>query len=185
MKAFISMALVIIGCGQSSKSVQQQVFDDYLLLHFKSWNDAKGRNYVPDFYYEPGDTIRLQTKLSMLIIPNDTETKIVLDDKNNLELDSGTLITFISEAKNSSVGVMVNINDSTFKGILSTNAILEAELGETHLNTDTQKLVEQLAKFKKDDLTELSTKYNLSKDSILHLISDEYFRRTGRRGTNY
>jgi hypothetical protein len=72
MRKLILLAIIFTACGQNSKTVQQQVFDEYMLIHFNSWSDAMGRNYVPEFYYELGDTVRLRSELSMLVIPSDT-----------------------------------------------------------------------------------------------------------------
>lgn len=81
----ILLTIVLASCGQPVKSVQQQVFDDYLLIHFQSWSEAMASNYVPDFDYESGDTIRSTSQLNMLIIPNDTTTQIVLADEKHVE----------------------------------------------------------------------------------------------------
>lgn len=186
MRKFIILLVVLAACEQPSKTVQQQVFDDYLLLHFNSWGDAIGKNYVPEFYYESGDSVRLKSELGMLVFPSDTTTLIELDDRNRfITLDSGTLISIISEQKKLSFDAQAFVNDSTYKGAIFTDQFLNAQWGEDFLNGQRKNLFEQLVRLKKSGLSELSRKYELSEDSILTLIGYEYFARTGRHGINY
>lgn len=186
MRNFIILLLILSACEQPNKTVQQQVFDDYLLLHFNSWDDAIGKNYVPEFYYRIADTVRLRSKLGMLVFPTDTITVIELDDRDRfIDLDSGTLITITSEHKKFSFHAEAILNDTTYKGAIFTDQFLNAQWGEDFLNEQRKNLLEQLIRFKKEGLSELSTKYELNEDSVLSLISYEYFERTGRRGINY
>lgn len=186
MRNFIILLLILAACEQPKKTVQQQVFDEYLLLHFNSWGDAIGKNYVPEFYYKIGDTVRLRSELGMLVFPTDTTTVIELDDQDSfVDLDSGTLITITSERKKFSFHAEAILKDSTYKGAIFTNQFKNAQWGEDFLNEQRKNLLEQLIRLKKEGLSELSTKYELSADSILTLISYEYFERTGRRGINY
>ncbi|MEQ8582014.1 MAG: hypothetical protein RIC30_03935 [Marinoscillum sp.] len=186
MRKFIILLIVLAACEEPSKTVQQQVFDDYLLLHFNSWGDAIGKNYVPEFYYEPGDTVRLKSELPLLVFPSDTTTVIELDDRDRfITLDSGTLINVTSEHKKYSFRAEVLLNDTTYKGAIFTDRFLNAQWSEDFLNEQRKNLLEQLFRLKSSGLSELSTEYELSEDSILTLISYEYFERTGRRGINY
>ncbi len=186
MRKLIILTLLISGCGQTNRTVQQQIFDDYLLIHFNSWSDAIGRNYVPEFYYELGDTVRLRSELGMLAYPTDTTTVIELDDDNYyIILDSGTLVNITSEPKKFAFDAQVLLNDSTYNGAIFIDRFLNAQWGEDFLNEQRKSLLEQLLRLKETGLSELSTKYEVSEDSILTLISNEYYERTGRRGINY
>lgn len=186
MRKIIILLTILAACEQPSKTVQQQVFDDYLLLHFNSWGDAIGRNYVPEFYHELGDTVRLRSELGMLVYPTDTTKVIELDDDNYyIILDSGTLLNITSEPENLAFDAQVLLNDSTYNGAIFIDRFLNAQWGEDFLNQQRKNLLEQLSRLKNTRLSGLSTKYELSEDSILTLISYEYFERTGRRGINY
>mgnify|MGYP001166548923 CR=1 FL=1 len=186
MRTIFILILIFIACEQPSKTVQQQVFDDYLLLHFNSWGDAIGKNYVPEFYYEIGDTIRLRSKLEMLVIPRDTTTVIELDDRDRfIDLDSGTLIVITSKHKKLSFQAETILKDTAYIGVVFTDQFLNAQWGEDFLNDQRKNLLEELFRLKNIGLSQLERNYGLSKDSILTLISYEYFERTGRRGINY
>ncbi|MEQ9378131.1 MAG: hypothetical protein RIG68_23275 [Imperialibacter sp.] len=186
MRKIIILLIILAACEQPSQTVQQQVFDDFLLLHFNSWGDAIGRNYVPEFSHELGDTVRLRSELGMLVYPTDTTKVIELDDDNYyIILDSGTLLNITSEPKKFAFDAQVLLNDSTYNGAIFIDRFINAQWGEDFLNQQRKNLLEQLFRLKNTGLFELSTKYELSEDSILTLISYEYFERTGRRGINY
>ncbi len=122
----------------------------------------------------------------MLVYPTDTTKVIELDDDNYyINLDSGTLVNITSKPKKFAFDAQVLLKDSTFNGAIFIDQFLNAQWGEDFLNEQRKNLLEQLFRLKKAGLSELSTKYELSEDSVLSLISYEYFERTGRRGINY
>lgn len=99
-----------------------------------------------------------------------------------LKLDSGTLIQFSSDGRNSSsVEIKVDIDDTTYKGQLWTEQVLEDEWGEYQLKNNRRNLIKEINRLKRQGLSELSKKYDLSEDSILTLITYEYYARTGRQ----
>lgn len=84
-----------------------------------------------------------------------------------------------------SVKLTARVGDTTFQGIAMTEQILVAQWGQDYLTRNREELLNDLITAKKVGLRKLSKEYELSEDSILTLISNEFFVRTGRRGINY
>jgi hypothetical protein len=186
MRYLIIVLLVTFfsGCQPEDKTIHQRIFDEYLFLHFVSWNSAIGEHYVPEFDHKAGDTIQLDFKLSMFIVRDDT-TVIDLGPENHLQLlDSGTTIV-IRKILGNSTWVDVSIKDTICRGIISNEDFLNAQSGESYLDFKRKNLIETLKAEKKEGLKAIALKYKLSEDSLLKIIAKEYYLRTGSMGINY
>jgi hypothetical protein len=184
MRYIIIFLTLLTACQQATKSLQQQVFDDFQLGRLNSWNEARRKVDVPIFSYESGDTIELLSELRMLKRPKSGVIPISLTPKDFIMLDSGTVIKFSGSENNLAINVIVSVDTTTYHGVIWTNEFLDAQWGKVMADKKRMFFLDELNDQQQTNQIELSNKYKISKDSISLLIENEYFERTGKTWIN-
>lgn len=184
MRYLIAFLTLLTACQQAPKTLQQKIFDEYLLTRLDSWKEARQKIDVPIFNYESGDTVKLLSELRMLKKSDDGVIPIKLTPKNFIRLDSGTVIEFSGSENNLAIDVIVSVDTTIYHGVIWTNEFHDAQWGKVMANKKRMFFLDELNDQQQSNLIQLSNKYKTSKDSILLLVKNEYFERTGKKWIN-
>lgn len=178
MKYLICLTIILASCQQAPVSKKQLIFEAYLLKHTESWYKARERVDVPIFDFKKGDTVRLQSELKIVRIPEDGRVPLKIRPQDFIHLDSGTVLQFTTSEK-----VVVTIDSVEHNGWVLYNEFLNAQYGKLMANKKRMFFIRELKNEHNSIIKSLSQEFNTPMDSIISIIKQGYYAKTGREWT--
>ncbi|MEP4533214.1 MAG: hypothetical protein ABJ004_09010 [Cyclobacteriaceae bacterium] len=182
----VFLLLNISSCKESSKYKDHQILDEFLLMNLKSWRQVKNSRYDRIPRYQVNDTIALKNDIRLMIIRNDTMTRLRDDPMNFMTFKKSTKIrlTKLNQEQfyNHAISFETIDSNSIIKGMTTTDELKFCQEGVNSILFEKNSYLEIVHDTRKnfdDELLELASKYGITKDSLINILAIQYYELTG------
>ncbi len=171
-KNYILITLVTLwSCGTNTNR-DKQIFDDFLLLSYRAYNESISKNIISSLdSYEPGDTLSI-----------DMTVRLVIDNDSTDAIPAGALLTLL-EVKTNDIKVRsVNQKGMTVEGYLGKDFVTENYFPYNKFSRID--FFRDLERVKRKGVEEILKKYQIDEAEFIQIIAREFKKATGENRIN-
>ena len=175
MKTSNNYILIILvtfwSCGTNTTR-DRQIFDEFLLLNYKAYNESVDKNIIATLDdYEPGDTLSVDMTLRLSIDKDSTDA-----------IPTGATLTILDIRTNDIKVRSVNKKGTTVEGYLGKDFMTEYLFPDNkHRRLD---FFKDLGRIKRKGTDEILKKYKIDEEEFIQIIGREFKKTTGENGIN-
>jgi len=165
------MLVTFWACGTNTTR-DRQIFDEFLLLNYKAYNESVGENIISTLdSYEPGDTLSVDITLRLSIDKDSTDA-----------IPAGAILTLLEIRTNDIKVRSVNQKGMTVEGYLGKDPMTEYLFPSNQYSRID--FFKDLERVKRKGIDEILVKYKIDEEELIQIIGREFKKETGENGIN-